>query len=60
MTTMNEKAILTLISLISMHRGIRDTHLIHGLSAVALRRIKNVGFNFAPFYRYFTFRRSYL
>ena len=57
MATINEKAILTLISLISMHRGNRDTDLIHGLSAVALRRIKNVGFSFAPFCSNFTFRR---
>ena len=58
MAIINEKAILTLISLISMHRGIRDTDLIHSLSAVALRRIKNVGFSFAPIYSILTFRRS--
>ena len=58
MATINEKAILTLIPLTPMHWGIRDTDLIHDLSAVALRRIKNVGFSFAPFYSIFTFRRS--
>ena len=42
MATINEKVILTLIPLTPMHRGSRDTDLIHDLSAVALRRIKNV------------------
>ena len=42
MAIINEKAILSLIPLTPIHRGIRDTDLIHGLSAVALRRIENV------------------
>ena len=42
MATINEKAVLTFIPLTPMLLGIRDTDLIHGLSAVALRRIENV------------------